>query len=74
MQKDSETRQNIGKLINKSILFENLSEEDFGIVIDAMTLEEIKIGETIIQEGEEGDILYIVYTGEYACSKVINGK
>ena len=39
-----------------------------------MTLEEIKIGETIIQEGEEGDILYIVYTGEYACSKVINGK
>jgi hypothetical protein len=29
--------------------------------------------ETIIQEGENGDALFIVESGEYDCFKVING-
>lgn len=30
--------------------------------------------ETIIQEGESGDALFIVDSGEYDCFKIINGK
>jgi cAMP-dependent protein kinase regulator len=30
--------------------------------------------ETIIQEGENGDALFIVESGEYDCFKVINGE
>lgn len=57
----------------KSILFENLCEQDRKIVIDAMDIKEAKQSEQIITEGEEGDVLFIVGSGEYACSKVIGG-
>jgi hypothetical protein len=30
--------------------------------------------QTIIKEGEEGDMLFIVGSGEYECTKVINGS
>ncbi len=30
--------------------------------------------ETVIQEGENGDALFIVESGEYDCYKVINGE
>lgn len=33
-----------------------------------------KQNETIIQEGENGDALFIVESGEYECFKVINGE
>ena len=48
--------------------------EDMKIVIDAMTCEETQDNQIIITEGEQGDVLYIVYEGQYSCSKVINGK
>ena len=50
--KDDKTREKIEGLISKSILFENLPEEDITIVVDAMTIEEIKKDQPIIKEGE----------------------
>ena len=35
---------------------------------------EFQAGETVIKEGEAGDELFIVESGEYDCSKVIEGK
>ena len=39
-----------------------------------MTIKETASNELIIKEGDEGDVLYLVYSGEYSCSKVINGS
>jgi len=55
------------------VLFRTLADEDVNIVIDAMSAENKKAGEQIIKEGDEGLTLYVVGSGEYDCSKTING-
>lgn len=62
------------KLIKKSILFENLGAQDLNIVTDAMTIENFETEKQVIKEGDQGEVLYVVGSGEYSCSKVINGK
>jgi CRP-like cAMP-binding protein len=43
-------------------------------VIGAMEELSATPGQYIIKEGEKGDTLYIVSSGEYDCTKVIAGK
>lgn len=64
----------IRTLLENSLVFRSLEKDDLNCVINA--LEEMKSEEkqTIIKEGEEGDMLFIVGSGEYECTKVINGS
>ena len=70
--KDAATKEEIKKLIEKSILFQSLNKEDLGIVIDAMEEVSAQPAQSIITEGEKGDTLYIIDEGEYDCFKIIN--
>ena len=51
-----------------------LDDKDLQVVIDAMDEKNVEAGEDVIREGDAGDVLYIVESGELSCSKVINGK
>ena len=52
-------------------MFSALDENEKNVVIDAM--EECKIGanEVVIQEGDQGDCLYVIGTGTLKCTKVL---
>jgi hypothetical protein len=41
-------------------MFADLSQEDLGIVIDAMDEKTFAYGEPVIKEGDKGDVLYVV--------------
>lgn len=60
--------------MKKSVLFGSLADEDVNIVIDAMDVTDCKEHQQVIKEGDEGLTLYVVGSGEYECSKVIQGK
>ena len=34
----------------------------------------VQAGENVIQEGDPGDVLYIVESGELSCTKIIDGQ
>ena len=72
--KDASAKEEIKKLIEKSILFQSLNKEDIGIVIDAMEEVHAEPEQAIITEGERGDTLFIIDEGEFDCYKVIGGK
>ena len=72
--KSAVVKEEIKRLIEKSILFQSLNKEDLNIVIDAMEEVDAEPGQAIITEGEKGDTLYIIDEGQYDCFKVINGK
>jgi len=55
-------------------MFGALSEKDIHIVIDAMDERNCGPGEIVITEGEPGDVLYIVESGELTCLKLIDGE
>ncbi len=52
-----------------SFLFNSLESSDFKIVIDAMEGQNFKKGDVIINQGDQGDCLYIVEEGELDCFK-----
>jgi len=44
-------------------LFQAVEESSFKVVIDAMQCKSFKAGDVVIQEGDNGDCLYIVESG-----------
>lgn len=71
--KDQETTLLIKSLIRNSILFHNIDSRDEDALIKAMAEKQFAEGERVIAEGDRGDDLFIVESGEYECSKVIDG-
>lgn len=72
--KSEDTKTRILILLGNSILFKSLDTKDAEIVMGAMEEKSSKAGETIIQEGERGDVLYMVQEGQFDCYKKIDGK
>lgn len=50
-------------------MFMALDEDEFNVVIDAMDEKKAKAGETLITEGEKGEHLYVVESGQLECFK-----
>jgi len=53
----------------QSFLFNSLEGKDLEIVINAMEEKRFSGGETVIEQGDKGDVLYIVEIGELDCYK-----
>jgi cAMP-dependent protein kinase regulator len=54
-------------------MFAGLSDADFGIVADAMTIVKPGKGEVICEEGKDGDDMYVVEAGVFRCIKTFKG-
>jgi len=52
-----------------SFMFNSLESSDLKIVIDAMEENKFVKGDVIINQGDQGDCLYIVEAGEFDCFK-----
>ena len=55
-------------------MFMSLDEADLKVVIDAVDMRKTNAGEFVIEEGEPGEVLYIVESGDMSCTKIIDGK
>ena len=60
-----------GKIIS-SFIFSSLEKKDLDIVINAMEEKRYKLDDKVISQGEDGDCLYIVETGNLKCFKTFN--
>ena len=54
----------------QSFLFNSLEDKELKTVIDSFEEKRYKAGENVITQGEEGDVLYLVDSGELDCEKV----
>jgi len=55
-------------------MFMSLDEAVFEVVIDAMDEKKVQPNDFIIKEGEAGESIYVVESGELKCTKDIDGK
>lgn len=69
VNKTNDQKQRLANIVNKSFVFSNLEEKDLNTVLDAMEEKKFKLGESAINEGEKGDLLYVVEKGELDCTK-----
>ena len=54
----------------QSFIFNSLEDKELKTVIDSFEEKKYKAGENVITQGEEGDVLYLVDSGELDCEKV----
>ena len=54
-------------------MFKNLEEKELNIVIDAMAVKEFKENDMVITEGDDGNELYVVFSGFLKCFKTMQG-
>ena len=74
VQKTKQQKEQIRKKCMENFMFNSLDKKEMDTVIDAFEEVKKKEGETIIKQGEKGDVLYLVEKGELDCSKVIKGE
>ena len=73
VDKTEETKEKIVNRLSHSFLFNSLNPEEFRIVVDAMDERRVQPGDNVIQQGEDGDELFVVEAGTLSCYKVFSG-
>ena len=58
----------------QNFMFSNLDEAELQTVLDAFEEKKVTTGETVIKEGDKGDVVYLVEAGELTCTKKQNGE
>lgn len=74
ISKTDEQKTRIKSVISKSFLFSALDPKDMGVVVDAMVEVDCTAGQRIINEGEDGKVLYVCDQGTFDCYKKIGGE
>jgi len=72
--KSDETKNALKKRLETAFMFSALNPEELEIVLGAMQKVTKKAGDNVIKEGDDGDNLYVVETGELNCTKVFPGN
>eukprot|EP00929_Paragymnodinium_shiwhaense_P079787 TRINITY_DN41596_c0_g1_i1.p1 TRINITY_DN41596_c0_g1~~TRINITY_DN41596_c0_g1_i1.p1 ORF type:complete len:410 (+),score=126.45 TRINITY_DN41596_c0_g1_i1:200-1429(+) len=60
--------------LQKSFMFNALEAKDLNTVLLAMKEVRLEAGQKIIEEGEQGDYLFIIESGHLDCIKVVDGQ
>ena len=64
----------LAKIVKNSFIFNTLKDEEIGEVLKITREKKFSKGEIIMQEGEEGDTMYMVVEGEIGVSKSLTMK
>ena len=74
IKKNDDQIQRIKARVLQSFIFTALESKDLSIVIDSMEEKIFNAGETVIQEGDSGDCLFVIETGQLDCYKCLVSK
>lgn len=72
IMKSDEQKETIKNKMKDNFLFNQLDEKELITVIDAFEKQVIDANEIIIKEGEKGDLVYLLDSGEAYCYKIQN--
>jgi len=67
--KSEDQKRRILEVLQQSFLFAALERENQGIIADAMVEKAAALGETLLKEGESGDVMFIIEQGAVDCLK-----
>jgi cAMP-dependent protein kinase regulator len=71
--KTEEQKQRILGVITSSFLFATLEQASLDIIVNAMLEKEVAPDTRVIQEGDDGDVMYVIEKGAIECLKKIDG-
>jgi cAMP-dependent protein kinase regulator len=72
--KSEEQKSRIRQKLSQAFMFSALDDKEQEIVINAMEEKTYQPEEYVINQGENGDLLYVVDSGKLACYKLFSGN
>eukprot|EP00828_Plagiopyla_frontata_P046550 TRINITY_DN8304_c0_g1_i5.p1 TRINITY_DN8304_c0_g1~~TRINITY_DN8304_c0_g1_i5.p1 ORF type:complete len:394 (-),score=93.03 TRINITY_DN8304_c0_g1_i5:95-1276(-) len=69
IQKTEEQKGRISQRLSQAFMFSGLDEKEKETVINAMEEKQFKAGEVVIQQGDDGNNLFVIDQGELECFK-----
>lgn len=66
--KSDEQRRRLGEAVKNILLFRSLDTTEMSEVLDAMFERKVEAGETVIQQGDDGDYFYVIESGSFQFS------
>lgn len=72
--KSEEQQTRLTAVLQKCFLFSTLDKANMKVIIDAMLEKPAAADERIIQEGDDGDCMFVIETGNIECKKKISGE
>lgn len=72
--KTEDQKARLTSVLKISFLFQGLEKANLDIIVDAMIEKEVPANERIIQEGADGDCMYVIEKGAVECLKKISGE
>jgi cAMP-dependent protein kinase regulator len=74
IEKTDEEKENIKACMKSCFMFSNLDDKDLSTVIDAMEKKDFEADCTVIVQGENGNCLYLIQSGNLDCFKETSGE
>jgi cAMP-dependent protein kinase regulator len=72
--KTPEQNERLSETLGKSFLFSELEKADMNLILQAMKEQNFEAGKKVINEGDDGDYLFVIEKGDLDCIKNINGE
>lgn len=72
--KTPEQTERLSETLSKSFLFSELEKSDMDLILSAMKEQNFESGKKVINEGDDGDYLFVIEKGNLDCIKNINGE
>lgn len=67
--KSNEQKQRISETLAKSILFNTLEDKEKETVLMAFSEQRFQNGDVVINQGDQGDVLFLIESGYFECFK-----
>ncbi|KAF8817667.1 cyclic nucleotide-binding domain-containing protein, partial [Cardiosporidium cionae] len=68
--KSSDQKERILAKLNVSFLFSSLDKKEKDIIVNAMKIVDVKNGDVVIKQGDQGEELFVVDSGKLNCTKL----
>lgn len=74
IQKDEGQQARLKEVLQACWMFKHYDAENMKIILDAMQEKRVEAGTKLIQEGDEGEVMWVIEDGELDCIKNIKGE
>jgi len=72
VEKSADQKKRLHGVLQHSFLFTSLEASDLNIIVDAMVERKVPADHRIIQEGEDGNHMYVIEGGFFECIKRVD--
>ncbi|CAJ1356001.1 unnamed protein product [Effrenium voratum] len=74
IHKDDAQKARLQKVLQECWMFKHHTPENMKIILDALQEKKVDAGVKLIQQGDEGEVMWVIEEGELECFKTINGE